>query len=145
MSVEILTKAQQATVVAAIEAAEHQTSGEIRIHLEKKCAVEPIERAHQLFLELGMQQTQARNGVLIYVAYDDRKMAICGDEGIHAVVGDGFWQSTYELMRKHFAQDQLCEGLIAGVDQAGQQLKKYFPYQTDDQNELPNTISFGNE
>jgi uncharacterized membrane protein len=37
----------------------------------------------------------------------------------------------------------LSEGLCAAVTEAGTQLAKYFPPRANDQNELPNQISFG--
>jgi uncharacterized membrane protein len=139
----MLSNLEQQKVLASIAAAEATTSGELRVHLEASCSIDPVARAVDLFYELGMQATEQRNGVLIYVAYEAKKLAIIGDQGINACVGPNFWDSTRDLMRKHFKEGQLSEGLCAAVTEAGTQLAKYFPPRANDQNELPNQISFG--
>ncbi|CCH03063.1 protein of unknown function DUF477 [Fibrella aestuarina BUZ 2] len=139
-----LSPDQQAQLMAAIRQAERDTSGEIRVHLEEQCPDgDPVKRAIAVFKHLGMHQTKEQNGVLFYVAYGDRKFAVVGDTGIDAKVPAGFWDGTKSLMRQHFAANDLVTGLSLGVEQAGQQLKQYFPCAPDDVNELPDDISFG--
>ncbi len=139
-----LTKDEKAEIKAAIEKAELNTSGEIRVHLENHCKTENVlDRAAQMFAELKMHKTEQRNGVLIYMAIKDHKFAIIGDAGINANVEEGFWDITKEKMVKHFKEGRLAQGLIEGILCAGQRLKEYFPYQSDDQNELSDDISFG--
>ncbi|MEN9700052.1 MAG: hypothetical protein RLZZ301_1250 [Bacteroidota bacterium] len=139
----MLTKSEQHEVAKAIEAAELQTSGEIRVHLEAKCASDPTARAIALFSKLKMQKTAARNGVLIYIAYQDKKFAIIGDQGIHEKVTDQFWNSTRDAMLQAFQQKGVLAGILAAVHESGQQLKTHFPHQRNDQNELSNEISIG--
>jgi uncharacterized membrane protein len=141
----LLTPEQQQQLIAAIRQAEIETSGEIRVHLEAKCPDgDPVRRAIEVFKHLGMHQTRQQNGVLFYLAHDDRKFAVLGDAGIDAKVPAGFWDSTKDLMRQHFAQNEYVEGLSRGIEQAGQQLKQYFPSTgDDDQNELSDDISLG--
>lgn len=139
----ILTEEQQALIVSAIEEAELQTSGEVKVHLEPFCKTNPMQRGKQVFNELELYHTQQRNGVLFYMAFEDHKFAILGDRGIHEKVGQDFWDSTKELMGSHFKKGELAEGLAEGIKMAGQQLKTHFPYQSDDKNELSNDISFG--
>jgi len=139
----ILTQTQQNLIINAIEEAEMQTSGEIKVHLEPYCKTDPMQRGKQVFNELEMYHTKERNGVLFYMAFDDHKFAILGDIGIHEKVGQNFWDSTKELMATHFKKGELAEGLSEGIKMAGQQLKANFPYQKDDKNELSNEISFG--
>lgn len=139
---DFLTADEEQEIVAAIREAELQTSGEIRVHLEKKCPVnEALERAKVIFHELKMNNTKEKNGVLIYVAIEDKKFAICGDTGINAVVPDNFWQSTRDVMQSHFKSQKFKTGLVEGINSAGIQLKKFFPWDTDDINELPDEIS----
>lgn len=139
---DFLTADEEQEIVAAIREAELQTSGEIRVHLEKKCSVsEALERAKVIFHELKMDNTKEKNGVLIYVAIEDKKFAICGDTGINAVVPDNFWQSTRDVMQSHFKSQKFKTGLVEGINSAGIQLKKFFPWDTDDINELPDEIS----
>ncbi|MEO0038205.1 MAG: hypothetical protein RIQ59_1416, partial [Bacteroidota bacterium] len=78
-----LTKEEEAEVVEAIRIAEQNTSGEIRVHIEKETSIAPMERAVEVFHLLQMENTQERNGVLIYVATQSKQFAICGDQGIH--------------------------------------------------------------
>lgn len=134
---------QEEQIIDAIRKAEAQTSGEIRVHIESKCTENVLDRAAIVFRQLNMQATEQHNGVLIYLAIDDRKFAIIGDKGINNVVPADFWNSTKDLMQDHFKKHQLTEGLIAGINMAGEQLKKFFPFNSNDSNELSNDVSFG--
>lgn len=127
----------------AIKEAELNTSGEIRVHIESKCSQDSLQRAVYIFNYLKMFNTQARNGVLIYVAVESRKFAIIGDAGINKVVPDNFWNSIKENMGAAFSQGKYIDGLVEAIREAGVSLKRYFPYQSDDINEQPDEISFG--
>ena len=133
---------EQLQVRNAIEAAESATSGEIRICVEKTCSEDVLDRAANYFAKLEMNKTALRNGVLIYLATQDRKFAIIGDLGINKLVPVDFWDSTKEAMLEHFKSGNLVEGIITGITRAGEQLKTYFPYQDSDKNELSDDISF---
>ena len=130
-------------IIQAIKDAEHQTSGEIRLHLESRCKGDALERAMQMFEKLKMHETQLHNGTLIYLAVKDRKFAIFGDEGINEIVPDNFWEDVKEEMRSEFQKNNFLEGLTRGIHLVGEKLKENFPYQTDDINELPDDISVG--
>ena len=140
---DFLTKAEEQRIVAAIQTSEQRTSGEIRVHIEASCKKDPDERALEVFQLLEMNKTDLHNGVLIYVAVDDKKFVIFGDEGINNVVDKNFWNTTKDKMQEHFKQGNYMQGLIDGVLQAGEELKKHFPWQLDDKNELTNEISKG--
>ena len=130
-------------IKTAIQEAEKQTSGEIRICAEKHCPEEILDRAAWYFDQLEMQKTAARNGVLIYLAINDRQLAIIGDAGINAIVGDKFWNETRDTMIDYFKQGALTEGLIAGIEKAGSALAAHFPRKAEDRNELPDDIVLG--
>ena len=138
-----LSKEEEAEVVEAIGLAEKSTSGEIRVHIEKETSIAPLERAVEVFHLLKMENTQERNGVLIYVAVKSKQFAIYGDQGIHNKVTDSFWDSTKNIMLNHFKEGNNKQALVDGIIKAGEQLKSYFPYQEDDTNELSNEISKG--
>ena len=140
---DFLTKDEEAEVVEAIRLAEKNTSGEIRVHLEKETSIAPIERAVEVFHELGMDTTQLRNGVIIYVAVKSKKFAIYGDKGINDKVDDDFWDCTKDIMVNHFKTGNNVQALVEGIHNAGEQLKKYFPFEDDDTDELSNEISKG--
>ncbi len=144
MSQNFLSDTQKADVIKAIQTAERNSSGEIRVHIEKVCSSEDVlERAAEIFAEIGMINTAEQNGVLFYLSIDDRKFAVLGDKGIDKVVPENFWESIKDLLRNHFSQGLFTEGLVKGIHSAGEQLKHFFPYQSDDTNELPDDISFG--
>ncbi len=139
-----LSKAEEQQLVDAIGRAEQNTSGEIRVHLEAKCAGNPYERGIEVFFTLGMDKTKARNGVLIYLAIEDHKLAILGDEGINKVVPENFWEENLHDMQLHFSMSQYAEGLERAIEHAGEKLKQYFPFDRGtDQNELSDAISLG--
>ena len=136
------TKEEQHNIVAAIKEAELNTSGEIRVHIENHCKEEALERAAEVFYDLKMDRTAARNGILFYLAVKDHKFAIIGDEGINKEVEHDFWNDIKDEMTSNFKENKFAEGLIAGILKCGDKLKKYFPYQNDDVNELSDEISF---
>jgi uncharacterized membrane protein len=140
---KFFTKPQQEEILQAIKNAELNTGGEIRVHIENKCPGDVLDRAAQVFDKLQMQKTALRNGVLIYLSIENRKFAILGDAGINAVVPENFWDDIKTSMLKHFKERQFIVGLTEAIHQAGDQLKKHFPYLEDDVNELPDDISFG--
>jgi uncharacterized membrane protein len=135
--------ADQNRIIESIRLAELATSGEIRVHIEEHCPGDPIERAKEMFFSLNMNETEQQNGVLIYLALLDKKFAILGDKGIHALVHDSFWQSEKDLMKSYFVKSDYTEGLVQAIEKVGEKLKVNFPYQKDDTNELSNDISFG--
>ncbi|CAM3933913.1 TPM domain-containing protein [Flavobacterium branchiophilum] len=140
---DFLSKEEEQAIIDAICRAEKNTSGEIRVHIESKTTLNPMQRAIEVFNKLEMYQTAAANAVLIYVAVVDKKFAICGDKGINEVVPPDFWESTKNAMAEQFKQGYFKQGLIDGITMAGQQLRQYFPYQDNDKNELTNEISVG--
>ncbi|SRR5690606_2912026 len=147
---EFLTSEEESAIIEAIRIAEKNTSGEIRVHLEATSIsaesnehVDTFDRAVEVFDMLNMQNTEAKNGVLIYVAVNDRTLVIMGDKGINDIVGQNFWESTKNIIINHFKKGNMKQGLVEGILMAGEQLKKYFPYSKDDKNELPDDISVG--
>jgi len=144
MSVQkYFTEENKLQIANAIRAAETNTSGEIRIHIEKHCREEVLDRAAYWFEKLEMHKTELRNGVLFYLAIEDQKFAILGDAGINQKVPADFWQETKEIVISKFKDGGFADGLAAGVLMAGEQLKAHFPHKSGDVNELSNDISFG--
>ncbi|WP_299549351.1 TPM domain-containing protein [Seonamhaeicola sp.] len=140
---DFLSAAEEQEIVEAIRKAELNTSGEIRVHIEKTSYGDAPNRALELFHSLKMDNTKEQNGVLIYVAVEDRAFVIYGDKGINDVVSDDFWDSTKDVIQSHFKQGHFKQGLVEGILMSGEQLKKYFPYTDSDTNELSDEISKG--
>jgi uncharacterized membrane protein len=139
----LFTTSEKKQIVSAIAAAEMRTSGEIRVHIEPRCKGDILARAAQVFSKLEMHKTEKRNGVLIYLAYDDKRFAIIGDKGINDVVPADFWDITKEKMAVYFKQNQFQEGVVYGNNESAKHLAKYFPHNDGDKNELSNEISEG--
>ncbi len=134
---------EEQEIVDAICSAEKNTSGEVRVHLEKSTSIPAMQRAQEVFFQLEMQKTKYSNAVLLYVAVENKLFAICGDKGINDVVPDNFWETTKLVIANNFQRGNFKQGLVDGILLAGNQLKKYFPYESGDINELPNEISIG--
>lgn len=138
-----LTQEEEQEIVEAIIKAEKNTSGEIRVHIESHTRLELLDRAKEVFHLLKMDNTKAENGVLIYIAVNDRKFAIYGDKGIDQVLPENFWDNTKDVIRKEFMAGNFKEGIINGVLKAGKELEEHFPWLHGDTNELSNEISKG--
>ena len=143
-AITILNREEDHRVVEAIKQAELNTSGEIKVHIENRCKGNVEERSLVVFDKLKLNETRLRNGVLIYIAVKDHKFAILGDEGINNVVEEGFWNDVKDLMAAAFKEGRFAEGLEQGIQRCGEKLKAYFPYQSDDINEIPDDISYEN-
>lgn len=130
-------------IVTAIGEVELKATAEIRVHIEKKCPADVMDRAVRVFANLHMHQTRYRNGVLLYIAYEDHKFAIIGDAGINARVGPDFWQHEKQILQDHFKKAEYTEGICQCIEHIGVELVRYFPYEPGDTNELPDDISYG--
>jgi uncharacterized membrane protein len=137
------SKEEKQQIEQAIRDAENQTSGEIRVHIEQYCKEDVLDHAAFVFETLEMHKTKQRNGVLFYLSIDDHKFAILGDAGINSLVPENFWDDIKEKVISKFKEGKYAEGLIIGILQAGEELKKDFPLLNQKDNELTNEISFG--
>ncbi len=140
---DFLTAEEEKEVIAAIRTAEMNTSGEIRVHIEKTSKIDVYQRALEVFHLLKMDNTKLRNGVLIYVAVQDHNFVILGDEGINQVVESDFWECTKNTIQSHFKKGHFKQGLVDGILNSGKQLETFFPWVSGDRNELPDDISKG--
>ena len=139
----MFTAEEEQQILQAIQQAELNTSGEIRLHVEPHCKKEVLDRAANVFAELKMHKTKLRNGVLFYMALEDHQFAILGDQGINKEVPTDFWDNIKEAMVLLFKQGDIAAGLSKGIEMAGEQLQQHFPYQRNDVNELDDAISYG--
>ena len=140
---DFLSAADEREIVQAILSAEKKTSGEIRVHIESHTQLNHFDRAKEVFYLLKMDNTKDENGVIIYVAVNDRKFAIYGDRGIDKVVPKDFWNTTKDAIAAQFKQADYKAGILDGVRMAGKELETYFPWNRGDTNELSNEISKG--
>jgi uncharacterized membrane protein len=142
---EYFTPEQQQLMVEAIQKAEKNTSGEVRVFVEGKCNyVDAVDRAKEIFFNLKMDQTKDRNAVLFYIAMDDRQLALFADEGIYQRVGAQYWNDEVRKIISAFTKENYTDGICRVINNIGIALQNEFPYQSDDKNELPDEIIFGN-
>ncbi|HUQ64860.1 MAG TPA: TPM domain-containing protein [Flavitalea sp.] len=141
----LFTAEESTRIVEAIRKAEQQTSGELRVFIESRCRfVDPLDRASEIFWNLKMDHTAFRNSVLLYVAVRDHQFAIFADIGIHEKLGNQFWQNQVNMMSRHFRENHYLEAILHVINDTGQALHSYFPYDPNtDKNELPDDIVFG--
>jgi uncharacterized membrane protein len=139
----LLSAGDKNKIVEAVQDAEKETSGEIRVHVERFAGRDVLDRAMDVFEKLKVYRTRQRNGVLIYLAMTDRRFAILGDAGIDFLVPNGFWDEIRDAMETEFQQERFVEGICLGVAMAGKALAEYFPYYRDDKNELSDEVSIG--
>lgn len=136
---------ESARIVDAIRKAEQQTSGEVRVYIERRCRfVDPLDRAAEIFWNLKMDQTAYRNAVLLYVAVKDHQFAIFADSAIHQQLGNEFWQKQVNMMSRHFRENHYLEAILLVINDIGEALHTHFPYDPNtDKNELPDDLVFG--
>ncbi len=143
---EFLDKAAQQRVVECIRQAESGTSGEIRVFMEPRCIyVEPMDRAREIFASLKMDQTDARNAVIIYIAFEDRQFALFGDQAIYEKAGGpAFWKQAAATLAGHLKKSEHTDGLCNCIRELGTALAAHFPPMPGvNRNELPDEIVFG--
>jgi uncharacterized membrane protein len=125
----------------AIRAAERRTSGEMRVSVSRFFWGDVRRVAERAFHRLGMTATRQRNAILFFVVPARRRFVVLGDEGIHAKVGQAFWDAIAASMSARFREGDFTGGLVQGIETAGEQLAAHFPYDpANDVNELPDAI-----
>jgi uncharacterized membrane protein len=142
---EFLEKLDQDRIVKAIQNAEQQTSGELRVHVQPKGGSNIRQFAERTFERLGMTKTALRNGVLLFIASEESRFVILGDRGIHQKVPPGFWDEIAAKLTIRFKNSEFTDGIVEAIGAAGEHLKSYFPRATDDVNELPDEIDISEE
>ena len=142
----MLDKESQHKIVACIKEAESKTSGEIRVFMEHHCEyMDSMHRAQELFKQLAMEQTVARNAIIIYIALTDRQFALFGDTAIYEKAGGAeFWKSAAAKLTGHLKKNNVTEGICNCIHELGTELATHFPYDPAiKKNELPDEIVFG--
>ncbi len=132
-------------IADAIGEAERATIGEIRVAIrqrrhwrERKLSLHDL--TVQEFHRMGMQNTAERSGVLILLLINERKFHIVADQGIHAKVADGTWDSVAAGMSAHFRAGHFRDGIVSSVQTVGGILAEHFPRGDKTGNELSNEV-----
>lgn len=141
---DFLSSLDQPRIVAAIQNAETQTSGEIRVHVQPTVGSADLRTyAERTFERLGMTKTALRNGVLLFIATKDHRFVILGDKGIDEKVPPGFWDEIAAKLTIRFKNGEHTDGIVDAIHAAGAQLRDFFPRAVGDVNELTDEISRG--
>jgi uncharacterized membrane protein len=141
---ERFSASEKERMVAAIRSSELKTSGEIRVFIEAYCTMgDAYSRAQEVFKTLKMEKTHHRNGVLLYIALDERVLAIHCDSGVYEQTGKPYWIDQVSLLTKHFKEKHYVEGIENSICQIGDLLATFFPFEPGNKNELPDDIVFG--
>jgi uncharacterized membrane protein len=137
-----LSKEEEKKIIEAIRSAEGQTSGEIRVHIQKTLTLPVYEEAAKVFLKLGMNRTDLKNGVLLFIVPNKKQFAILGDSGINQLVPEHFWADCKDIIHSHFSKGQFSEGICNTLSKIGEKLAHFFPLSKDDINELSDEITY---
>lgn len=129
-------------VEQAIREAERVTTGEIRVSVARFFWGDVGKVAARAFRELGMEKTAERNGILIFLVPSRRRFVVLGDSGIHAAVGQAFWDEVAACLSGHFRRGAFTEGLVAGIQLLGKRLAEHFPADAAERNELGDEVDF---
>ena len=138
----LFSNKEEKQIISAIKKAENNTSGEIRIHIDESSESDCLVRAKKAFIALKMDKTKYRNGVLFYISALEKEFAIYGDVGIDKSTSADFWEEVKDVVILHFKKNEFVMGLTKGIEMAGESLRKYFPFEDDDVDELPDEISY---
>lgn len=142
MENKYLTDHEMASIVEAIKKAEEHSTGEIRVHIDSNVGVNHAEIALNVFRTLGMDKTKDRNAVLFHINFEDHYLTIIGDEGIHEKVHQSFWDQLHNKMTVQFSKQFYFQAIKDAILETGLELKKHFPVVGENNNELPNEITF---
>lgn len=130
----------------AIRKAEQRTSGEIRVSVSRFFWGDVRRVAERAFERLGMRATRQRNAILFFIVPSRRRFVVLGDEGIHAKVGQEFWERVVSAVAERLRKGDFTGGLVLGIESVGEQLSTHFPFDpASDVNELPDATDFGKQ
>jgi uncharacterized membrane protein len=144
---DIFTKTMLDNLASSIAEAEKKTSAEIRIsireereHDEAGLPLEDIAKGE--FLKLGMEKTAGRNGILLFILFEERKFYIYGDEGIHKRVNPQTWTDVADALKEHFKQGHFEEGIRTALKKIVSHVHTHFS-PSDHAEELSNEVIIG--
>jgi uncharacterized membrane protein len=138
----------RAKLEAAVREAETHTTAELAVFVRDSTSwkarlrlpvphTEVRAAAQRLFIKSGLDQTKARNAVMVYVSLLERSLVVLGDEGIHARLGSQAWEALVAEALTAAKKSSPLEGVCLLITHLGQMLAQHFPKAADDVNELP--------
>ena len=134
-------------IADAITASERLHRGEIcfavesALHWREVLAdVDSRTHAESAFGALRVWDTEANNGVLIYLLLADHRLEIVADRGLDDLVSAEQWRGVAQMMEERLRAGEPEAAVLAGIDEIGRILAVHFPQHDDrpDADELPN-------
>lgn len=135
-----------ARIAQAIAESETRHCGEICFAVESAlplravlAGAHPRQRALDAFAQLRVWDTQANNGVLVYLLLADRDIEIIADRGLDGRISAEQWQQACSLIEAHMKNDAPEAAILAGIEAVGALLAEHDPRSADSvaDNELP--------
>jgi len=118
----------------AIAASEHRHHGEIVFAAEGNLSLRDIargrsarDRAHELFTQLRVWNTEHNTGVLVYLLLADHAIEIVADRAVAKKIAEAEWLPICALMQDYFRRADYEHGAIEGVSAVGEVLARHFP------------------
>lgn len=131
-------------IVAAVAAAERNTSGQIRVYVSRRTPEDVLALARERFAELGLTRTRDRNAVLLLFAPRVRRVAVVGDSGVDARCpgGPAYWQGVIDAMRVPLRAGDYTGAIVGAIGTIGALLAEHFPANPEGGpgNELPDEV-----
>lgn len=144
-SARVFPPAALERIAGAIAASEARHTGEICFAVEaalplRLALVEhrPRERALDVFARLRVWDTDANNGVLIYMLLADRAIEIVADRGFHGRVTDAEWSAVCRDLEAAMRAGDHEAGVLRAIDAISALIERHFPRPAGyvDRNEL---------
>ncbi len=118
----------------AIRVSEKSHDGELRFAVEAGLHPLPVlrgqsarQRAHDVFSDLRVWDTEHNSGVLIYVQLVDRRIEIVADRGINAKVPQHQWDAICRRMEAAFKDGRYEGGALTAIEEITWLLARHFP------------------
>jgi uncharacterized protein len=132
-----LTSSQLKSLESKLAAFEKETSNQLVVWMEPSLDGNSVEdRSYELAEQNGIGQKGKNNGVLLYIAKDDRKLRIEVGYGLEGALTDAL---SSQIIRKEitpqFKKGNFFEGINAGVDAIIQATKGEYTADKDSDDE----------
>ena len=129
-----LDAAAMARIAEAIEASERLHDGEICFAVEAGLPAgalwdgqSPRDRAHEVFARLGVWDTAANNGVLLYLLVADHRIEIVADRGFDGRVDAAQWHAACASVEAGLRAGEPAAAIVAGIEALATVIAPHFP------------------
>jgi uncharacterized membrane protein YgcG len=122
-----LTATERQQIAAALEEARRHTRARIGLSIDEQATADPQVRAHRLFGQWDLPETERPTAVLVYVSARSRAFAVVGGDEVRRVAPRTFWEAVNRDLHHHFDEGRYCDGIFKAVAQVALQLERFFP------------------